>query len=198
MLAMPVRSAHWRPDPRGGSDGPTPAPSALLAGARSRSRQLLVILRLIHHLPCPPSLLHEEKERRRASHLPKTKLTEKVPPLLSRILRTPRVLRKDAEQVSKCTGIGFQGSGPRSPTELPVASWLSLPLFPSKLIPRTSSILAGDTAPTPHPPPRRSCLGACKLHRLSKLHLRKRSLRSEGGHRFIYAALTHLHIGLYI
>lgn len=82
---------------------------------------------------------------------PRRNFTEKVPPLLSRILRTPWVLRKDAEQVSKCIGIGFQGSGPHSPTELPMTSWLSLPLFPSKLIPRTSSILASDTAPpTPH------------------------------------------------
>lgn len=67
--ARPLSTLASRPQGRlrrSHSSAPTPAPSALLAGARSRSRQLLVILRLIHHLPCPPSLIHEGKERRSA------------------------------------------------------------------------------------------------------------------------------------
>lgn len=127
MLAMSVCSAHWHPDTRAAPEAPTPAP-ALLAGARSRSRQLLVILRLIHHLPCLPPLLHEGKERREGA---RRKCTEKVPPL-SGILHTQGPERRCR------AGLHLRWHRLQGSVLLPRLSpglhpWLPLPPFPSKL-----------------------------------------------------------------
>lgn len=129
MVVIPVHTPHQHPDP-GAPDSSTPALSVLLARKWSRSRQLFVILTVMHR-PSRPSLPPPPGEQEKGeNHPPEPEFTKKIPTSLSGTLQGQRVIR---EQLLSSLGCVL---GLASKVQVPVPQFSSWhPLFPLRSLP---------------------------------------------------------------